>query len=721
VPRFRLVLALVALAWLTAAAPAAAQERQELSLGSGDEGITVLADRVENRERDRLLIAEGQVEIEQGDIRVQADRVEVNTETGEAVAVGRVVLFDGRDRLVGDRLEYNFRSGTGIVYQAEGAVEPHFFFAGERMERFGDKAYRITRGVFTTCEDEDPAWSVRLGSATAYLDDWLYGRNASFWVWKLPLVPFIPVFAASLRKDRHTGLLAPTLGNSSEKGFIVQQPFFWAISDSQDLTLVPTYYGKKGFGLGGSYRYIRTETSRGELEGFFLRDTQVHDERWVIGFRHEEQVTPRLSFQADVAQVSDDDYFDEFGGTLDERSRQRLESNVWLTQRWEKWNFVGRLYWYEDLLTDKAVELQRLPDLRLSAFQQPLPWFEDALYELESSYTNFVRDIGSDGQRLDIRPALSYPFSPGGYLTLTPRVGFRETIYDTKVVGTRIEQGFIVEDTRSEFLSRTLFESAVDVEARAFRNFDVNGALGIQRLQHTIEPRVTYNFVEGDDGLDVPQWDATDTAFPTNNITYSLTTRLKARAVGEEDRPGRVWELGRFAVSQTWEVAEPAELPPPTFGAAAPTVTNVPGKRLSNIFADLILEPLWGLRFRGTANFDPYDTRGIVANASLDASYYARDWGVNVGTRHGERGELQFVQANAEARIGRRWSFRFQTNYDTVTDTVIENRFEVTFREQCWAISAGFIERTDEDEFRVTVNLLELGQWGFGRAFGTSQ
>jgi hypothetical protein len=60
---------------------------------------------------------------------------------------------------------------------------------------------------------------------------------------------------------------------------------------------------------------------------------------------------------------------------------------------------------------------------------------------------------------------------------------------------------------------------------------------------------------------------------------------------------------------------------------------------------------------------------------------------------------------------------RFATNYDLVTSSVIENRFEVFFREQCWGISAAFVDRVDEDEFHVTVNLLELGQYGFGRAF----
>ena len=249
------------------------QERQRLSLEAGTP-VTVYADRVENLDREKLLLAEGNVQIEQGDVRLEADRVEINTETSEAVATGRVVLFDGRDRLTGERIEYNLRSGTGVVYKAQAAAEPHFFFGGNRMERFGDKAYRIAGGVFTTCEDETPAWSVRLGSATAYLDDYMWGTNASFWVWKIPLVPFIPFFATSLRKDRHSGLLTPTFGSSNDKGFSVRQPIYFVLSDSQDLTLSPTYFEKRGFGLGATYRYVRKEGSRGELDGFYLHDDE---------------------------------------------------------------------------------------------------------------------------------------------------------------------------------------------------------------------------------------------------------------------------------------------------------------------------------------------------------------------------------------------------------------------------------------------------------------
>jgi hypothetical protein len=137
--------------------------------------------------------------------------------------------------------------------------------------------------------------------------------------------------------------------------------------------------------------------------------------------------------------------------------------------------------------------------------------------------------------------------------------------------------------------------------------------------------------------------------------------------------------------------------------------------RLTDLVGDFIFEPVYGLYFRGTASFDPYEID--VRSATMDLSYQTTDLFVGVGSRHGLSGEPQFVQGELRARLSPRWAVRFATNYDLVTSSVIENRFEVFFREQCWGISAAFVDRVDEDEFHVTVNLLELGQYGFGRAF----
>jgi LPS-assembly protein len=100
--------------------------------------------------------------------------------------------------------------------------------AGERMDRIRESNYEIRRGTFTTCEDDDPPWSFRFNSGTADLDDMVYGRDASFWVKSVPLLPWVPFFAAALRRERQSGFLFPEFGQSSRRGYFAKVPSYGA-------------------------------------------------------------------------------------------------------------------------------------------------------------------------------------------------------------------------------------------------------------------------------------------------------------------------------------------------------------------------------------------------------------------------------------------------------------------------------------------------------------
>src|SRR6059036_763057 len=213
--------------------------------------VTILADRIEEVASDNLLVATGNVEVSRGTARLLADRVELNRDTGDVVAQGRVIFYDGDDQLTGERVEYNVKTGTGVVYRGRILVAPAYRIAGERLERVGESVYHVRRGIFTTCEDDgSPAWSFRFGSATADLEDLIYGTNASFWAKGVPLIPLFPFFA--------------------------EMPFFWAISDSQDATLGLDFFERRGVGGSAEYRYILSEGQRGTLGGFWVHESMQH-------------------------------------------------------------------------------------------------------------------------------------------------------------------------------------------------------------------------------------------------------------------------------------------------------------------------------------------------------------------------------------------------------------------------------------------------------------
>src|SRR3989441_63646 len=365
---------LLAGALLTGPLPSAAQAPGSVTVRTNGD-VTILADRIEEVAPDNLLVASGNVEVSRGTARLLADRVELNRETGDVVAQGRVIFYDGDDQLTGERVEYNVKTGTGVVYRGRILVAPSYRIAGERLERVGEGVYRVRRGIFTTCEDgESPAWSFRFGSATADLEDLIYGTNASFWAKGVPLVPFFPFFAAAIRRERQTGFLPPVFGTSGRRGFFAEIPFFWAISDSQDATLGLDFFERRGVGGSAEYRYILSERQRGGLGGFWVHESMQHDDDRGWGrLEHRWQIAPEFLFRADLYGVSDDGVLRLYEDSLQRRAAQRAEANVSLTRTPQDWNFVSRGFVYQDLTTPHPVEPPRLPQLSIPGGRQPPP------------------------------------------------------------------------------------------------------------------------------------------------------------------------------------------------------------------------------------------------------------------------------------------------------------------------------------------------------------
>jgi len=725
IPCAALLLAGLVLAGAAAVpAPALAQLPTTVTVASDGGDVTVIADHLEEIGADNLVIATGNVEVTRGSQRLTADRVELNRVTGDVVAEGRAVFYDGEDRLVGDRIEYNYRTGTGVVHEGTARTAPYYIVGGERMERFGASRYRVRRGIFTTCEDDPPTWSFRFGSANADLDSLIWGTEASFWVKNVPLIPFFPFFAAAIRRERQTGFLFPRAGRSTRKGYYAEIPFFWAISDSQDATITLDVYQERGVGFNVDYRYILSELNRGSLSTFYLRETRDvppgsgHGENrgwWAL--RHDWVLGGGYTFTADINGLTDDFVLREYADRIQLRSNQRVESNVFLTRAWPTATLTGNLFWYQDLTTRRPVELYRLPDIRYTAPRQPIPgvpgaWF--LLGEIDVRGTNFVRDLGSDGLRLDVHPRLARSFSPGGFFTVTPFVGGRLTAYDKTVVGTRTtrEGAFVVELTEDDPRLRRLVELGSDLEARASRVYELGDVAGVDAVLHSIEPRVNYTWIEGTDLLRptgrgdfrrhrLPLYDEVDQVARTSLFSYSLTNRLRARTVAPPGTEPARWELARLVVGQTYDLHND-ERP---FGS---------------VVADLIVDPLRLFTFRATSAYGVHGeglqaltTDLEVRTARVDAAVgtrLTRERVLNAAGRFESRPLDEFLQGRLTARIFPWLVGRFETNWDLKNDVFVENRYGADLRWQCWALTIELVTRNaDEDEVRFALNLLGVG------------
>ena len=731
------VLALAACLFSSVALPrfAQAQAPTVVTLDAPGGEVTITADQME-QPGPNVLIARGNVELTRGSTRMLADRLEVNRDTGDAVALGRVIFYDGEDRLTAARIDYNLRTGTGVVHNGQGRAAPYYRISGETMERLDASHYLIRRGVFTTCEDDPPTWSFRFGNANADLEDMVYGTNVSVWVKGLPLLPWFPILGAAVRKERQTGFLFPTFGSSSRLGTYAEIPFYWAIADNQDLTLTFDYYGDRGVGLTGEYRYVLSPSASGNIRAFGIYETTVPgnqlntsgattpgsmtttadlrtpDNRGWWGIQHNWNIGPGLTFKTNVNGVSDDLVLREYAKNLYERSRPSVQSNVFATKTWPAANLTGNLFWYQDLTTRRAVELNRLPDVRLSLPRQSIPGLQDLpgvgrlTYELSSQFTNFVRQDGSEGLRFDFFPQLALPIPVYGLFTITPFASPRLTTFSKTSTGTTVgADGIVVEATKDEPITRQSLDLGATFEARAARVYNLGGLGNVDAMLHSIEPRATYLWRDGTnlDPSRLPQW-MLDNTPEASNVVFSLVNRLRAKTVAPQGTEPYRWELMRFTMAGAYDF-------------------KAPTRPVSPLVAELIVDPARYVYFRADTSYSVYNGEGI-RSANTDVGVVLPQFTATLGTRFA-KGNSNFVQGTLRAELNRYMSATFSTAWDVKTDTFVENRFGVDLRFQCWAFDFGYVVRWKEqglsaadNEIRFAIYLLGVGgRFGLGQHF----
>jgi LPS-assembly protein len=661
-----------------------------VTIGTSGGDVTVIADQLEQMGPDNLLIATGNVELTKGGTRLMADRVELNRTSGDAVAMGHVIFYDGDDQLTGSRIEYNVKTGTGVVYQAQAQSAPYYRISGERMDRLGESVYHVKQGVFTTCEADPPDWAVHFGDGTADLNEFIHGTDASFWVRNLPLIPFIPFFASAIRRERQTGFLFPKYGYSTKKGAFAEFPFFWAINDSQDLLISPLVYTNLGEGFNFEYRYILSSNQRGRFSGFIMQESFKHDaSRFVLSTRQDWVLAPRTWLKVDASGVSDDKVLSDYGDSLSQRSSQRVESNIFLTRSWDTWDLVGNLFFYQDLTTRQPVELQRLPDIRLVGTPQPLHDLPGVLWQFEGSGIHFVRDLGSDGTRIDLHPQVSRPI-PVGVVTFTPFVGGRLTGYDRTVTGVRFVPGVNgpVEITSDEPRLRRLIEAGADAETKLTRVFNTGGFWNTDAMLHTIEPRVNYTWIAGKDKDRLPQWTPPlDNIQDTSLVTYSLTNRIRGRTVALANAEPVRWEMFRLALTNSYDLRR---------------------NQWQDAFATLIVSPTPSTSLRSDVTYDPGARNFPSATTSLSTAIPRGH--VNVGLSISDPSKITFLSGGFSLEPWPWLSARGSINWDLRHGTFAESRLAAELHWQCWALAIEFINRTQrDDEVRFTLNLLGVG------------
>ncbi|HTF99060.1 MAG TPA: LPS assembly protein LptD [Nitrospirota bacterium] len=644
--------------------------------------VTVIADKLDYDHTTDVYTASGHVKIEQQGIRLEADRVVLNNKTGEAAAEGHVYLQDKSDTVRAERLTTNLNTRQGIIYK--GALymkKDNYYLKGDVIERKSDTVYHVENGEFTTCDDND--WFLRAGEMNIDMDRYATGNHVSLNMGGVPVL-YTPYLLFPVR--RQSGFLLPILSYSHKDGISAENFYFWAISDSKDMTIMSDYREKTGHGTGIEYRYNNSRESRGELFTEYWDIYHSGTARWEFDFRHQEEFAEDLSAKVDIKLVSDEKYYYDLNKQLEMRSLPYVDSNAFYVERWNTASLYLLGQYTIDLTNPNGngATIQKLPELRYTIYEENLAG--PMHINFEGSATNFYKKDGDGTRRVDFNPELTAALGAGG-LSLTPRAGARATFYDRSATG--------VEPTERKYTY-----AGADLNARISKVYGSDKEAGIGLIRHSIEPTVSYTYTPHIDQGNIPQFDAVDNIIARNMTTYSIINRLSARYRESKDSNLTTsFDLLVLKLSQNYD-----------WNAARDQASGAHTR--SDITADLAIRTPKSFSLTGSTSYSTYTN--MITARTVGATYTGDALSMDLSDNYTQNPASHYIITGGSAKF-KRWSISGRWWRDVENSKTTEQDYTIRYASQCWGVTVLYSEKPGDYRFTALFDLKGLGSKGKSR------
>lgn len=331
---------------------------------TGDAPVATLVADSLRIEADRVLVAEGNVEVFYDGVRLSASRI-VYDRAGDRIAIeGPIRLVESTGAvLFADAAELDGDLSDGILRSARLVLDQQLQLAAAEIVRDGARYTRLRRVVASSCQvcvdNPTPLWEIRAsGVVHDQIGQQLYFENAQLRVAGIPVFYLPRLRLPDPTLDRATGFLVPDLRTTSELDTGAKLPYFIRIGDSADLTLTP-YLSPATTTLEAGYRQVfATGALRFDGAYTFEDDILGGETRWFAfasgGFRLPRKF--QLSFN--VETVSDSAYLLDY----DYSDKDRLESSIALRRVRDQSFTTAGLIRYETLRDAEIAIKDTLPE-----------------------------------------------------------------------------------------------------------------------------------------------------------------------------------------------------------------------------------------------------------------------------------------------------------------------------------------------------------------------
>jgi LPS-assembly protein len=472
---------------------------------AGDANTTVItSDKLEYFGETKMYVATGSATVEKDGAVLKSDEITFHEDTSEALAVGAVTYNDPETSIKAARAEMNLDAKTGTLFDAEVFYKKYnYHISGKEIEKRAEDYYYSPDAKFTTCDAPVPDWCFKGKDVNAVVEKKLIAKDATFRIMDLPVL-YTPYLYAPLLKDRQTGLLIPVVSNSSSRGASLTLPFYWAISENRDATVVLDAYTKRGIGTGLEYRFVEPGGANGNWWAYNIKDTLLEKDFFEVRGLYENRQPESLGGYLNVNYVNDKEFYQQFSTRRDIRTLRYLESTAEVNLPMNNSRLYLLSQYWKDLLNDTSSVPQKLPEAGYVLNYTPLG---DFMFSAAANAANLWRENGTSAERIDLYPRLHH--SIGQEVVLTQAVALRETAYS-----------FYNDQDEDGFKQRGGYEYDAILHTRLYKTYS--------SFTHIIEPSVRYHFIYSSSN-DLPLLDSTELFGKTSNIELSVLNRAMAK------------------------------------------------------------------------------------------------------------------------------------------------------------------------------------------------
>jgi LPS-assembly protein len=510
----------------------------------------VHADKIVYHQSTALVEAEGHVQLEGGanDAVFTASRGEIHTQEHTARFYDVTGSFGVR------------RVGKTQIYST---ANP-FLFTGRVLIQTGEDAYRIVDGSMTSCRLPKPDWQL-ISRSIEVVNDKASTHNSIFRFLNIPVFYFPFIEHNMDENGRESGFVLDGFEDSSTKGLVIGEQYYWVINRSMDLTVGAQYWSKRGFAPNGSFHYKGRGRDNLTVTWNALLDRGVNE---AVPATATTQATEERLNQggADILAFGRKDLTQNtrMAGTVEYLSsyiyRLAFDPNPALATSSEVQSNLGFIHNHRGFIPSISLErfqsfagasstdnvpvtnvpearILHLPSFHFDVVDQPFPlipaklspiyWgLDSSIADLDRAEPNFhARNVG----RLDIYPHIEWPIHLGDW-NFRPEFAVRSTQYSGSqlpdLLGTHFNG---VPFVQHNALNRSYLEASVDIRPPVLERDFVLHRFN-RELRHVVEPEIFYHYVTGvHDARDTLLFDTTDIATNTNEAGYSLTQRFYLR------------------------------------------------------------------------------------------------------------------------------------------------------------------------------------------------